>query len=283
MIALITNLQSFGLVKDCDVLAGLFQPVTKLQHNVTRRDRYETGIHLEVIGSTLLANCERNIWVPNIEYMSDFDAVVGCSSIIDQVWCKTKHCHEIVTKLGMGDKAVYTGWIAEDLFDAAPKTHDFLHFSNKATYRGAAELIEAWDAREFPYTLTIVGSELKLRDRGNVKVLKQVSEVTRRLLMNSHKFYAGFGYEGFGHSLREAALCNMGIMTVDEPSTRELGQYLIPAVARRKAGQVEIPQVGVEDIAAMVDWMTLYDAPSLRTRALEQNEIAGRTLSALLS
>jgi len=282
MIALVTNFNSFGLQRDAEVVESLAKNTVRIPVGTSTKQRFSTAIHFEVIGREVLAAAKRNIFVPNPEYTDDEAYSIACSSIIDEVWCKTQHSLEVFKSTG---KAIYTGWVVPDIHTntRTEKYPAFFHMSNKATYRGADELIEAWEKYKIPWKLTVVGSELKQKESWNVTVLKHMDDAARKYLLNNLQFYCSFGYEGFGYAIREAALCDCQIMTVDSPSTRDLGQFLIPTVAQRKSGQVVLPKVDPSDIAEMVEFMCHHELPSLRPTILKQNKEARQRLSILLN
>lgn len=260
-VGICTNLDNQkGLQRDYELLAGLLRG---WGHEVVgvhfRRDAAAPAcdllVFLETLEPRFFAAASRRWFVPNPEWWepgraAELDAV-------ERVLCKTRDAHRIFGAT-VGDRAAFTGWIAEDRHDAAvPRRRAFLHTPGDSDMKGTAAVIEAWRRHRIEHPLVLVGPQAKRARKlpKSVEVHGRLDDAALRRLQNECAFHlCPSAYEGFGHTLHEALSVGAAILTTDAPPMGEVERAAARvAVARTEAlRSATLHHVDADALAAAV-------------------------------
>jgi glycosyltransferase involved in cell wall biosynthesis len=273
-VRLITRDNGVGLRRDLEIVARALEGAqirsesltfggTRMLNNLLQAGarmkaaatgRIETQIFLERIYRGVLPAGQRNVLIPNPEWM--LDKWLPLLPRFERVLCKTRNAERVFSQLGCNTR--YIGFTSEDRFDAqVPRERAFLHVAGRSTAKGTDAVMQAWLRHpEWP-RLTVVQSREVLKVVGpNIDHrLDYLDDGQLRRLQNAHAFHlCPSEAEGFGHYLVEALSTASVVITTDgEPMnelvTPERGILLQPAGQRPMAlgTRYQVDVAGIED------------------------------------
>jgi len=202
---------------------------------------YSLQIHLEQIHPEQFNLSERNLLIPNPEFM-DPDVLRKCSNL-DAIICKTTSAKNLLEPYH--PNCVYTAFKSEDRYDES-KDLDYdkcLLLEGRGDFRGSKRVVEVWaEHPEWP-EITVVRNPLDPYGQprwkhqvtaDNITIIEEyISKRELRSLQNQYGTHLLLSeIEGFGHAINEAMSCRTAVFTTDAPPMNELVQpdqgFLIP-------------------------------------------------------
>jgi hypothetical protein len=276
-IAIVTALSNqAGLQRDYQLLARF---LAARGHEVTGvawrgavpTRTFDLAIFLEVVPERFLEIARRAWVVPNPEWW-DGTALLPRFEL---VLCKTRDCERIFRPL-VGGRAVFTGFISEDMHEpAVPRERFFLHAAGASRTKGTVAVLEAWKQIGDKARLVVVGAA-NLRREAMRDGLRSVSFCNRlredeyRRLQNAATFHLCCSeYEGWGHSLHEALSVGAVIATTRAPPMSEIAGVAcfvepIRQSTQRLATMSVVDAAGV--LAAAEEMLALADGDLVQAR-----------------
>lgn len=284
-IGLVTNFLSRGLLADTQIVkqAAPEHDYVDLQWDKPSDIKTDLNIHFEVIGTRLIANAKQNWLIPNLEFLSNEILSIVRLSAIDKTLAKTRDAQVLLSSQGI-PSLEYIGFASQDYYNPAiEKKECFLHLAGKSQHRNTQAILDAWKTYQLPYKLIVVSVYFE-ENIPNVTFLKEVDDAEMIRLMNSCKYHLlPSEYEGWGHALHQAMLVGAQILTQDGPSTKGLGQFLVPTISSKAMGQIRLQRCDPSDVAQMVEVMVRNPMPSLRDKVLQSNKEFKENMACLLS
>lgn len=237
---------------------------TRLQADCRWRGPVGTQVFLERIYPRCLPLAERNVLIPNPEWLHPhWRPLLGR---FDAILCKTRQAERIFDGLGLRTR--YIGFTGDDRMDASvPRQDGFLHVVGRSTAKGTDAVLDAWRRNPHWPTLTVLRwrpPPAWVRQVRNIDYRSaRVSNTALRALQNRHRFHlCPSEAEGFGHSLIEAMSVGAVVLATDGEPMNELvdssrGILIAPQDARpmalgtRYTVSVEAIEMAVERALAL--------------------------------
>lgn len=198
----------------------------------SRRDRtrgswrFDLNIMLEHVQPAFFGVAQRNLFIPNPEWMSPRDA--RHLHRFDALLAKTRIAATTFEARGL--RTIYIGFHSSDcLQPEIARQPRFLHLAGASRMKGTRRLLALWHRHpEWPPLLVLQSPRTAHRattDHPNVEhriaTLSDIDEI--RQLQNSHAFHLCLSEtEGWGHYIVEAMSCGGVVVTCDAPPMNEL-------------------------------------------------------------
>lgn len=233
------------------------------------RGRPDVQIALEHVYPRSFRLARRNLLVPNPEWFrSDYHDSLPA---IDVMLCKTRHAHEIFSRLGCD--ARFIGFTSEDRCDpAVPRRREFLHLAGRSPVKGTEVVLDAWRRHpEWP-RLVVVQSPRHARPGPPAPNIDhrigRFDDGELRRLQNACLFHiCPSEAEGFGHCLVEGLSVGAISLTTDgAPMNEVVGDgvgVLIPPVHTAPMGLATRYRVDVRGVEDAVERVLAMDAAAL--------------------
>lgn len=185
------------------------------------------SIHLEIIVNNGLCLANKNILIPNLEWLREDS--YRLFSKIDLFLCKTHSAKDFFDKRGL--PAVYTSFSSISPYDEqyGQKSNTFIHIAGNSTEKGTLPLIQLWlEHPEWP-ELTVIVREARHLKKQKVKNINYIDKFLERdelkQLQNESEIHlCPSEAEGFGHYICEPLSCGAIVVTVDGYPMNELVQ-----------------------------------------------------------
>ncbi len=267
-IALVTNLESRGLLQDTKILNRVFSQhrhnAFPLQYDKEPAGQYDLAIHCETIAIDYLSAAPRHWYLCNPEFMSG-EHIRLVERNFELVLCKTFQSYKICQAL-FGDRARYTGFISADRWmPGVSARFQVLHIAGKSQVKGTQAVIDAWrwekNGSRLRIPLIVVASMFEDPEIEGVKFCSELPDSALRSLQNQSLFHLQpSATEGFGHVLHEVLSCDRFLMTTDAPPMNEIiSGSKIPSFASRGYGNAKLYAVEATAIFEAVKRATEQD------------------------
>lgn len=185
------------------------------------------SIHLERIVNNGLCLANKNILIPNLEWLREDS--YRLFSKMDLFLCKTHSAKDFFDKRDL--PAVYTSFSSISPYDEQyeQKPNTFIHIAGNSTEKGTLPLIQLWLKHpEWP-KLTVIVREARHLKKQKVKNINYIDKFLERdklkQLQNEAEIHlCPSEAEGFGHYICEPLSCGAIVVTVNGYPMNELVQ-----------------------------------------------------------
>lgn len=202
------------------IVNSLLQATTRMR--AVALGQVSTQIFLERVYRNCLPAAQRNVLIPNPEWM--LDKWLPLLPRFERVLCKTRNAERVFAQLGCNTR--YIGFTSEDRFDPqVPREYAFLHVAGRSTAKGTDAVIQAWLRHpEWPRLTVVQSREVPKIVAPNLDHrLGYLDDAELRGLQNGHAFHlCPSEAEGFGHYLMEALSTGAVVITTDGEPMNEL-------------------------------------------------------------
>ncbi|MFT6128266.1 Glycosyltransferase involved in cell wall bisynthesis [Cycloclasticus pugetii] len=185
------------------------------------------SIHLESIAKYNLRSANKNIFIPNLEWLRE--ATYDLLSEIDLFICKTRSSFEFFNERSL--PAVYTSFSSirpnSDRYKQKPNT--FIHIAGNSTEKGTLALLQLWSKHPKWPILTVVTRDADYVHKfktNNINLINRFLEQSKleQLQNESEVHLCPSEAEGFGHYICEPLSLGAIVVTVDGFPMNELVQ-----------------------------------------------------------